>query len=62
MEEILYNLMEGVSKDQFNQFHIAQLGPFVLGDTAWQLFWGTYFRDWDTFKEGFEARYGLNRD
>ena len=54
--------MEGVSTDQFNQFYIAQLGPFVLGDTAWQLFGRVYFRDWDTFKECVKARYGLTKD
>ena len=51
-----------MSTDRFNQFHIAQLGPFVLGDTAWQLFGGAYFWDWDTFKECVEARYGLTKD
>ena len=34
----------------------------MLGDTAWQLFGGAYFRDWDTFKERVEARYGLIKD
>ena len=43
--------MEGVFMDQFNQFRIAHLGPFVLGDTAWQLFGATYFWDWSIFKE-----------
>ena len=48
--------------DQFNLFYIAQLGLFVLGDTAWQLFGGAFFQDWDTFKEYVEARYGLTKD
>ena len=34
----------------------------MLGDTAWQLFGGVYFRDWDTFNECVEARYGLTKD
>ena len=62
MEGILDNLAEGVSTDQFNQLHIAQLGAFVLGDTAWQLFGGAYLRDWNTFKECVKARYGLTKD
>ena len=62
MEGILDNLAEGVSTDWFNWFYIAQLGPFVLGDTTWQLFGGAYFRDWDMFTECVEARYGLTKD
>ena len=62
MEGTLDNLAEGVSTDHFNRFQIAQLGLFVLGDTAWQLFGGAYFWDWDIFKECVEARYGLTKD
>ena len=62
MEGILDNLAEGVSMDRFNWFHIAHLGPFVLGNTAWKLFGGAYLRDWDTFKECVKARYGLTKD
>ena len=62
MEGILDNLAERVSMDQFNRFHIAHLGPFVLGDTAWQLFGGANLRDWDMIKECVEARYGLTKD